>query len=393
MPIDARFSPLFLRRLRLSGIIAGCIGAVIVVSGIATRLYADRTVESWTEAQQVPTVSVIAPLEADSSGALVLPGKLAAFYNAPIYARVPGYLHIWYKDIGAQVKKGDVLAIIDTPDLDQQIQQAKGDLANAVAAENISRITAKRWSSLLKLDAVSQQEAEEKASDYQAKTALVSAAKANLDRLDALKGFAKITAPFDGVVTTRSVDIGALVNAGAESSGTGTPLFTVADLHRIRVYVDVPQNYSSEIHPGVGATLTLPDYPGRTFSATMDSTANSMNEQSDALLVELLADNTDGALKPGDFARVSINLPVAKNIVSVPASALIFDHNGLQVATVLPNDHVVMKKVTIATDLGTTVEINSGLSPHDYIIDNPPDSIATGDLVHPDKPIAAVAAK
>lgn len=388
MPIDrSRLSPEFLRRLRIVGIVAACTAAVVVVSGITTRLYASRTVANWTADQSTPSVYVAPPTQSNGTGALVLPGKLAAFYNAPIYARVPGYLRIWYKDIGAQVHKGDVLGIIDTPELDQQIEQAKADLANAIAAQRLSQSTSKRWSSLLTLDAVSKQEAEEKSSDLAAKTALVAAAKANLDRLTDLKGFARIVAPFDGTVTNRSVDIGALINAGAESSGS--PLFTVADVHRIRIYVSVPQNYSAQIRPGLTATLTLPEYPGRTFSATLDSTSNAIGEQSNALLAEFLADNADGALKPGDYAQVAIHLPQAKNLMSVPASALIFDRHGLQVATVLPNNRVAMKSITIARDLGMTVEVNSGLRPRDLVIDNPLDSIMDGDLVRPERAAAA----
>lgn len=389
MPIDrSRLSPEFLRRLRIVGIVAACTAAVVVISGITTRLYASRTVANWTADQSIPSVNVAPPVLSNGAGALILPGKLAAFYNAPIYARVPGYLRIWYKDIGAQVRKGDVLGIIDTPELDQQIEQAKADLANAIAAQRLSQSTSKRWSSLLTLDAVSKQEAEEKSSDLAAKTALVAAARANLDRLNDLKSFARITAPFDGTVTNRSVDIGALINAGAESSGS--PLFTVADVHRIRIYVSVPQNYSAEIRPGLAATLTLPEYPGRTFSATLDSTSNAIGEQSNALLAEFLADNADGALKPGDYAQVAIHLPQAKNLMSVPASALIFDRHGLQVATVLPNNRVAMKSITIARDLGTTVEVNAGLQPHDLVIDNPLDSIMDGDLVRPERGAATI---
>jgi len=387
MPTEQLSNPQLLRHLRLAGIVAVGIGLVIVVSGLATRLYANRSVSHWTEEQAVPTVSVTTPSVSAGSSKLVLPGKLAAFYNAQIYARVPGYLQFWYKDIGAQVHKGDVLAIIDTPELDQQIEQAKADLANAVAAQRTSQSTAQRWSGLLKLDAVSKQETEEKTGDLAAKNALVDAAEANVHRLNDLKSFARITAPFDGTVTSRSVDIGALINAGSES--TGSPLFTVADIHRVRIYVSVPQNYSAEIHPGMTASLSLPQYPGRTFTAKLDSTANAMNDQSDALLVELLADNPDGTLKPGDYAQVTINLSAPKNVVSVPASALIFDRNGLQVATVMPNDRVAMRSIVIARDLGTTVEIGAGLGPHDRIIDNPPDSIVTGDLVHPDTPAQA----
>jgi RND family efflux transporter MFP subunit len=342
-----------------------------------------KAVAHWTADQAVPTVNVIRPLTSQGSGTLLLPGTLQAFYSAPIYARVPGYLHVWYEDIGARVHKGEVLGVIDTPDLDQQIEQARGDLANALAAESISSITAKRWTSLLSLDAVSKQEAEEKTSDLQAKTALVSAARANLDRLDALKGFARITAPFDGVVTSRAVDIGALVNAGAQSS---SPLFTVADIHQIRVYVSVPQNYSAQIQPGLTATLVLPEYPGRTFVARLDTTANAINQQSDALLVEFLADNADGLLKPGGYAQVSLQLAAPRNVVAVPASALIFNQSGLHVATVSADSHVAMKPVRIARDLGTVVDIDAGLGLNERIVDNPPDSLAPGDLVRIERP-------
>ncbi len=347
------------------------------------RFYVGGAVARWTTEQTIPTVTTVLASTSHNSNTLVLPGTLQAFYKAPIYARVPGYLRAWYKDIGAPVHKGEVLAVIDTPELDQQIEQAKADLQNAVAARDLSQSTAKRWTSLLTLDAVSKQESEEKTSDLQAKTALVAAAKANLDRLNDLKGFARIVAPFDGTVTNRSVDVGALVNAGSESNGT--PLFTVADIHRIRVYVSVPQNYSAEIKPGVTAQLSLPEYPGSTFSATLDGSANAISEKSNALLVEFLADNPQGQLKPGGYAQVSIHVPTQQNVVTIPASALIFDQNGLQVATVGAGDRIRMKHIKIARDLGTEVEIDSGIDRRDRIVDNPPDSIAEGDHVHPEQ--------
>ncbi|HEX4080447.1 MAG TPA: efflux RND transporter periplasmic adaptor subunit [Rhizomicrobium sp.] len=367
------------RWLRLAGIVAAGVAAVIVVSGIVTRLQADRAVRKWTSAQAIQTVSVLIPSRSRGSKTLVLPATLDAFYDAPIYARVPGYLRIWYKDIGAKVHKGDVLAIIDTPELDQQLDQAKAQLVNALAAEKLSQSTADRWTSLLALDAVSKQEEEDKTADLAVKQAEVTAARANLDRLVALKGFARITAPFDGVVTSRSVDIGALIDAGAGSDGT--PLFSVQDVHQMRVYVDVPQEYSAQIRSGVTATLTVPEYPGRVFSATLDSTSHAIDYKSNALLVELLANNPDDALKPGEFTRVRLDLPAGGGQLEVPASALIFRAHGLEVATVLPNHRVLMKPVTIAVDLGTKVEIGTGLSLSDRVIDNPPDSIATGDPV------------
>jgi membrane fusion protein, multidrug efflux system len=375
-PLSART----MRRLKLAGIAGACVGAVIVVSGIVTRLQADHQVRKWTSAQAVPTVSVIEPSHSDEGKTLILPATLDAFYDAPIYARVPGYLQIWYKDIGAKVRKGDVLGIIDTPELDQQIEQAKAQLANALAAEQLAQSTADRWTSLLKLDAVSKQEEEDKTADLAVKQANVMAARADLDRLDALKGFARITAPFDGVVTSRSVDIGALINAGAGTDGT--PLFSVQDVHQMRVYVQVPQEYSAQIHQGLTATLTVPEYPGRVFAAKLDSTSRSIDYKTNSLLVELLANNPDDALKPGEFSRVRFDLPTAGGRLEVPASALIFRAHGLEVATVLPDDRVQMKPVTIAVDLGTTVELGTGLAPLDKVIDNPPDSITNGDPVH-----------
>jgi multidrug efflux system membrane fusion protein len=375
----AHADPRLLKRLKVAGIVGGGIAFAIVTIGLIDRYMVGHAVAHWTADQTIPTVDVIKPIASAGSNTLLLPGTLQAFYSAPIYARVPGYLHAWNKDIGAKVKKGDVLAVIDTPDLDQQIEQAKGDLANAVAAQSLSQITAKRWTSLLVLDAVSKQEAEEKTSDLQAKTALVTAAKANLDRLNALKGFAKITAPFDGVVTSRSVDVGSLVNAGASTS---SPLFTVADIHQIRVYVSVPENYSAEIRSGVTASLSMPEYPGRSFNAVLDTTANAITEQSNALLVEFLADNANGLLKPGGLAQVSIHAYAPANVVTVPASALIFNQDGLRVATVSANERVVMKPVKIARDLGTIVELDAGLTPSDRVVDNPPDSIADGERVH-----------
>jgi multidrug efflux system membrane fusion protein len=367
------------RRLKIAGIVAAGVAAVIVVSGLVTRLQAGREVRKWTSAQAIETVSVLQPEYSSSAKSLTLPGTLDAFYDAPIYARVPGYLQVWYKDIGARVRKGDVLGIIDTPELDQQIEQAKAQLVNALAADKLSQSTAARWDSLLALDAVSKQEQEDKSGDLAVKQAEVTAAKADLDRLEALKGFARITAPFDGIVTSRSVDIGALINAGAGSDGT--PLFTVQDVHRMRVYVDVPQDYSAQIRPGVTATLTVPEYPGRVFSAALDCTSRAINEKSNALLVELLADNPDGVLKPGEYARVMLSLPAGGGRLEVPASALVFRHRGLQVATVLSNNRVLMKPVSIAVDLGTKVEIGTGLTRSDRVVDNPPDSIASGDLV------------
>lgn len=381
MPIEYEgFNARARRRLKLCGIVAACVAGLIVISGAIARQHAAMQTKIFTDQLSTGNVDVVTPAYSSGSPTLKLPGQLQAFYSASIYARVPGYVRAWYKDIGAHVHKGDILAVIDTPELDQQIAQAKAGLANAVAAEELSRTTAARWSALLKLDAVSSQETEEKISDLTAKTDQVAAAQANVHRLSALKSFARITAPFDGTVTNRSIDVGALVNAGAESPGSA--LFTVVDAHKIRVYVRVPQSYSANIHAGMTADLRLPEYPDRTFPATLDSTADAISEQSNSLLVQLLADNARGALKPGEYAKVTLHLPSGSNMLRIPASTLMFRRRGLEVATVLPNNRILMKAITIGLDLGPQVEVSEGLNPHDRVVDNPPDSLEGGDLVH-----------
>ena len=283
------------------------------------------------------------------------------------------------------------MATIDTPELDQQIGQARADLGAAQAAQKLSAITAQRWENLLPLDAVSKQDAETKEEDLESKIGAVKAAQANLDRLEALKAFARIVAPFDGVVTKRTIDIGALVNAGAPQpssgaaplpdSASGEPLFTVSDIHVLRLYVNVPQNYSAQIAPGMTVTLTVPEYPGRTFPAKLVSTSNAISASSTTLLVEFAADNSQGLLKPGEYAQVNIGLPTASTTLRLPASALMFRAAGLEVATLGPDNRIVMKPITIATDLGTQVIVSSGISAGDKVVNNPPDSIAAGDKV------------
>ena len=302
----------------------------------------------------------------------MLPGDVQAFNDAPIHARVSGYLKRWYADIGTPVKAGQVLAEIDTPDLDQQLIQAKADLATAVANQNLSQITAKRWAGLLAQDAVSRQDADDKNGDLAAKTALVASARANVDRLQALESFKRITAPFDGVVTTRSTDIGALISVGGV---TDTPLFTVADERRLRIYVRVPQSYSAYIKPGMTATFTVPEYPGRTFTANLATTADAITPQTGAELIQLQIDNADHGLKAGDYAQVRFALPADSAALQAPASALMFRDAGMAVAVIGPDGRVAIKPITIGRDLGTSVEVATGLSASDRVIDNPPDDL------------------
>lgn len=368
-----------IRRLRIGAVLITVAAAGIVANGIIVRKQARADQEISAIAQSVPTVSVIRPQSDAAGNELTLPGNLQAWNSALIYARVPGYLTKWYKDIGAHVRKGEVLADIDTPELDQQIEQARADLANVQAARQLSQITNERWEHLLAIGAVAKQDADNKAADLQVKSAAEVSAKANLDRLVATKAFAHIAAPFDGVVTQRATDIGALVNPGAGSSGS--LLFSVADIHKIRAYVQVPQTYSALIHGALTAELILPEYPGQKFPAHLASTSNAIDGQTNTLLVELDADNASEKLKPGEYAQVSFTLPTPATTLTVPASALLFRGDGLRVATVDQSRHVVLKPVSVAEDLGTAVRLNAGLSPTDLVIDNPPDSIGNGDAV------------
>jgi RND family efflux transporter MFP subunit len=384
------------RNLHLAAIIAGSVAVIVIAAGLFSRAHDASSVKIWTAAQAIPPVSLVSPARTPGAGSLVLPGALQAFYNAPIYARVAGYVHGWYADIGARVKTGQLLATIDTPELDQQLVQARADLVSAQANMKLANITADRWSKMLAQDAVSKQESDEKTSDLASKTAQVNAARANVDRLLALKSFARIVAPFDGVVTARKVDIGALVNAGA-TAAPNSELFDVAKVDRLRLYVHVPQNYSSRIHPGMTAALSVPEYSGRTFTATLDTTANSISNNSGTLLVELMVDNRDGLLEDGDYAQVSLALEgqptVGAATLVLPASALIFRRGGTQAAVVGPDDHVRLRPVTVGRDLGSTIEIAAGIGPSDRVIDNPPDSISDGQLVRVVRPGAGPVAE
>jgi len=353
-------------------------GMVIVVTGVFIRASDDSAVAKWTEQQSIPSVSVVSPSTAGNGGTIQLPGRVEAFYRAPIYARVSGYLKAWYTDIGARVKAGQLLAIIETPDLDQQLEQARAEVATALANESLAETTAQRWQLMLKADSVSKQATDEKTGDLAAKRTIRAAAEANVQRLQALEAFKHIVAPFDGIVTARDTDVGALINAGG---GTGPQLFTVSDIHQLRVYLSVPQDQAAAIQTGMSASLTVPEHPDRTYTATVDSTSGAVNAQSGTLLVELLLSDPSGSVMPGDYANVQLDLPADVAAVRIPASALIFRSSGLQVASVDANNRVGMRSITVKRDLGPWIEIASGLKAQDRIIDNPPDDIADGDQV------------
>ncbi len=368
------------RRLRLAAAVGIALFGSIVVIGVATRWSEARSLRTWTTEQAIPTVVITTPESADGKAPLELPARMDAFAQAPIYARTSGYLKSWEKDIGANVKAGDLLAVIDTPDLDQQLLQAQADFATAKANAALAGTTAKRWQELRKTDpdSVSQQSVDQYNGDYAAKNAQLNAAQANLDRLKALKSYARIVAPFDGRVTARNTDVGALVTA--DSSG-GSPLFEVSDTSKLRAYVRVPQVYAPSIHGGDAVTLTVPEYPGKTFTAKVEADARAIAPTSGTTLVQLLVDNPGGKLLPSSFASVSFKVGGNAEGMRVPAEALIFDDKGLRVATLDASDHVVFKNVSISRDFGKTVELGSGVAPGDRVISNPPDGLASGDPV------------
>jgi RND family efflux transporter MFP subunit len=320
----------------------------------------------------------------------VLPGDIQAWNQAVLYARVSGYLKSWSKDIGARVNAGEVLGSIEAPDLDQQLDQARARLASSQADTRLANLTAKRWKALLNTASVSQQTTDEKSGDAEAKAALVNAASADVKRLEALESFKRITAPFDGVVTARNTDIGDLISVGTGSR----PLFTVSDIHEMRIYVRVPQSYAAELHDGMQADLMLQQYPHQVFHAKLLTTSNAISEASRTVLVQLVAENPDGKLWPGAYVQVHFKLATEPNMLMLPTSALLFREHGMEVAAVGPDDKVVLKPIAIGRDLGTEVEIDSGVTASDKIIDSPSDALEGGTLVkiaNPDAENAKVA--
>ena len=365
------------RGLYIAGISAAIIGVVIVVVGITTRKIADAKLQEWTETQAVPVVAVTLPDTRGKTTTFSLPGRLEAYTQAQIYARVTGYVKDWKADIGTPVKMGQLLAEIDAPDLDQQIMQAEANLASAKANSVLADMTLTRGQSLIKTYAISQQDLDQRAADASNKQGLVRAAQANLDRLRVLEQYKRLTAPFDGLVTARTTDIGALINAG----GGGPPLFVVSETSRLRVYVNVPQSYVPNIPIGTKAQISVPEYPGRTFPATVEASAQAVDIASGTTRMQLVVDNSHAELMTGDFTNVTFDLPHPEIAINVPASALIFNQSGLHVATVGSDGRIILKQVTIARDLGNEVEIGSGITAEDRVVANPPDGIATGDKV------------
>ncbi|HTV52889.1 MAG TPA: efflux RND transporter periplasmic adaptor subunit [Steroidobacteraceae bacterium] len=367
------------------------IGTVVaVVALLAAAFFVYRAhhravlLRQATEAQALVVVSTTHPAPITDDSDLVMPGNLQANYEAPIYARTSGYLSKWLVDIGARVRSGQLLAVIESPEVDQQLSQAQADLANAIANQQIADVTATRWRNLRESDSVSKQEADEKISAAQAADAQVLAARANVDRLRALAGFERIVAPFNGIITARETDVGQLINAG---SGNGPEMFRIADEERLRLYVRVPQADSRYMTQGLKVEVRLPDRPDQKFSGILDTTASAIDPASRTMLVEVLIDNHRHELLPGAYAEVHFELPAAApGSFMLPSNVLLFRGDGLHVATVDGQGHVVLKAVQLGRDYGSSIEVVSGITASDNVILSPPDSITSGVAVRVVKP-------
>jgi len=376
-------TPLSPRKAMVGVAVVLLILVVLAAVGILQRHHADKVLAARTNSLAAPTVSVATAKAGAPVETLILPGNVTAFTDSPIYARTDGYLDRWYFDIGAKVKKGALLAVISTPELDRQVSQGESDLATAEATANNARIQAERYSGLVKSNAVSQQDTDTFVNQAAATAAAVKSAQANLQRLREMQSFEKVYAPFDGVVTARAVDTGQLISSGS-GGGTGTELFHMQALQTLRVYTNVPQLFSQTMKRGMKVGLTFPEYPGKTFEGTLVRTADAIDPVSRTLLVEVDLDNRSGTLMPGSLAQVHFKTPSAGPAYIVPASALIFRRDGIQLSIVTSSGagtvaHLI--PVTIGEDDGATVQIVSGLNPSDKVIQDPPDSLIDNEKV------------
>jgi RND family efflux transporter MFP subunit len=375
------------------------VAVLLAIWGVISRVRGREKIGQETAKDATPVVMTAKPTRGPETDELVLPGNVTAYIEAPIYARTSGYLKTWYTDIGAPVKRGQLLAEIETPEVDQQLRQSKSDLATAEANAKIATITDVRWKGLLVNQAVSPQDADTRAATAQAAQATAASAQANVGRLEELESFKRVVAPFDGVVTARNTDIGALINAGQTA---GAQLFRVSDTTRLRIYVQVPEQYAPQTKPGIEAQLRFNEHPGIDYPAKLVRTAQALDPTLRTLQVELQVDNSKGELFPGSYAEVHFKLPGNEHTLRVPATALIFRAQGLQVATVIQGNEgnqsnqgnqgnqgggqVKLHNVTQGRDFGNTVEVLNGLTPDDEVVVNPPDSITDGAQVRLAKP-------
>jgi RND family efflux transporter MFP subunit len=353
--------------------------AALLGSGIRSRVRARATLDAETARVAVPAVSVVSPKQTAPAEEIILPGNVQPFITSPIYSRTNGYLKKWYFDIGAHVKQGQLLAVVDTPEVDQQLQQSLSNLNTAKANLTLAEITKNRYEGLLKKNAVSQQDADNAIGTYNANKAIVDANQANVKQLQALQSFEKIYAPFDGIVTARNTDIGDLINSGSSSTAR-TDLFHISQPDKLRVYVNVPEEYSQGIKVGMTADLSLAEFPGRKFQGKLVRTAEAINATTRTLLIEIEVDNPTGTLLTGSYAEVHLKVATHASTLLLPVNTLLFRSEGLR-AGVVKDEKVVLTALTPGRDFGNQIEIVSGLKPDDQVIINPPDSLVSGQQV------------
>jgi RND family efflux transporter MFP subunit len=366
----------FPRRLLLIATLLAAV-ALTYVFGVQPRIDARAALKKEAAARSTMVVSVVQPKQASASRELILPGNMQAYSDAPIYARTSGYMKRWHADIGKHVKAGELLAEIDTPEVDDQLQQARADLASAEGNFRLAESTAARWEALLRTDSVSRQEVDERRSDFAVKKSALDAARFNVARLQKLQAFKRLYAPFDGVITARKTDVGALIDAGA-AGGPGKELFHIAATRKLRVYVNVPQANARDAVPGVAAELTLPEFPGRRFKGTLVRTARAIDASSRTLQAEVEVDNPESALLPGGYAEVHLKLGESNRALLLPVNALLFRPEGVMVGVVQQDQRALLTPIVLGRDFGTEVEVTSGLGANDTVILNPSDSLASG---------------
>jgi RND family efflux transporter MFP subunit len=360
--------------LAIAGILAG---------GISVRLRAKTAVSRETAEMAVAPVSIVRPQHLSPKQDVVLPGNVQPYYNSPVYARTNGYVKRWYVDIGAHVKQGQLLAEIETPEVDQQLQQARANLATAQANLNLSQITSSRYQRLKNTNAVARQDVDNASGANSANTAIVQADQANVRQLEATQSFQKIYAPYDGVITFRNTDIGDLINSG--NTGPSTQLFQIVQPEKLRVYVNVPEPYANEVKPGISADLEIPEYPGRSFHGRFVRTAQAIDYSTRTLLVEIAVNNPTGEILNGAYAQVHFKLPTASSTYVIPVNCLLFRADGLRVA-VVNNGSVDLRAIKPGHDFGDRIEVVSGLNGSEEVVINPPDSIVAGQTVRVGQP-------
>ncbi|HLJ23723.1 MAG TPA: efflux RND transporter periplasmic adaptor subunit [Candidatus Acidoferrales bacterium] len=366
--------------------------ALVVIWGISSRRKASAELSQETRDLAIPTVSVIHPKPGAPQQEIVIPGDMQPYTDAPIFARTNGYLKKWYVDIGANVKAGQVLAEIDSPEVDQQLQQARADLATAQSNLNLAQVTANRYKDLLKTDSVAQQDVDNANGNYEARKTTVESAQANVKRLQDQQSFEKVYAPFDGVVTARNTDVGQLIDSGS-SGGTARELFHIAAVNPLRVYINVPQLDSPEIRPGLHAELALTEFPGRRFQGTVVRSSGAIDNTTRTLLTEVDVENSQHLLKPGGYVEVHLKLPSPVNTFTLPVNATIFKSAGLQVAIVKGGKTISLVPITPGRDFGSDMEIVAGLKGDEWVVLNPADTLSDGQTVRVAEPPASAQGK